>query len=182
MIRCVRFAKYPKPLVPAGRKVPSYMRRPSEGSYDGVPGSWTTISTPPYISTLAIWPSVGRWTGGGAFASEREILISEAPCGTTPIQNVPIPRTVRITSGGRTRGSRMSAYQPTAVESERHVSIAETLQLSGFFGWTGSASGVSPICSSQAMDASSGFEDYARVAESVPHFSDAPRRFAGHDF
>jgi hypothetical protein len=32
------------------------------------------------------------------------------------------------------------------------------------------------------MDASSGFADYARVAESVPHFSGAPRRFAGHDF
>jgi hypothetical protein len=129
------FAKYPKPPVRAGRKVPRYMRRPSEGSYDGVPraamGSWTAISTPPYFSALAIWPSIGRWTGGGAFASEREILISEAPCGMTPIRNVPIPRTVRITSGGRTHGSRMSAYQPTAVESERHVSIAETLQLSG---------------------------------------------------
>jgi len=53
-------------------------------------------------------------------------------------QNVPIPRTVRITSGGRTRDSRMSAYQPTAVESERHVSIVETLQLSGLLrvDWT----------------------------------------------
>ena len=129
------FAKYPKPLVRPGRKVPRYMRRPSEGPYGGVPravmGSWTAISTPPYFSALAIWPSIGRWTGGGAFASEREILINEAACGITPIQNVPIPRTLRITSGGRTRGSRMSAYQPTAAESERHVSIAETLQLSG---------------------------------------------------
>lgn len=134
------FAKYPKPLVRPGRKAPRYMRRPSEGSYDGVPravmGSWTAISTPPYFSALAIWPSIGRWTGGGAFASEREIIIGEAVCGMTPIQNVPIPRTVRITSGGRTRGSRMSAYQPTAAESERHVSIAQTLQLSGLL-WVG---------------------------------------------
>jgi hypothetical protein len=65
------------------------------------------------------------------FASEREIIIGEAVCGMTPIQNVPIPRTVRITSGGRTRGSRMPAYQPTPAESERHVRIAQTLQLSG---------------------------------------------------
>jgi hypothetical protein len=111
------------------------MRRPSEGVHGGAPravmGSWTAISTPPYFSALAIWPSIGRWTGGGAFASERDILINEAACGMTPIQNVPIPRTVRIASGGRPRGSKTSAYQPTASESERHVSIAETLQLSG---------------------------------------------------
>src|SRR5262247_916417 len=41
------FAKYPKPLVRRGRKVPRYMRRPSEGPYVGVPravmGSWTAI-------------------------------------------------------------------------------------------------------------------------------------------
>jgi hypothetical protein len=129
------FAKYPKPLVRPGRKVPRYMRRPSGGPYRGVPrrlmGSWTAISRPPYFSALAIWPSIGRWTGGGAFASERDILINEAACGMTPIQNVQIPRTVRITSGSRTHGSKKSAYQPTAAESERHVTIAETLQLSG---------------------------------------------------
>ena len=132
---CQTFAKYPKPLVRPGRKVPRYMLRPAEGP-DGaatraVMGSWTAISTPPYFSALAIWPSIGRWTGGGVFTSERDVLINEATCRMTPIQNVPIPRTVRIASGGRTRGSKMSAYQPTVSESALHVSIAEILQLSG---------------------------------------------------
>ena len=29
-------------------------------------GSWTAISKPPYFSALAIWPSLGRWTGGAS--------------------------------------------------------------------------------------------------------------------
>jgi hypothetical protein len=163
------FAKYPKPLVRPGRKVPRYMRRPSEGPYRGVTrpvmGSWTAISSPPYFSALAIWPSIGRWTGGGAFASERDILINEAACGMTPIQNVPIPHTLRISSGSRTRGSKMSAYQPTAADSERHVSIAETLQLSGLL-WV---DWISLRHESDLLFAGDGrifrLADYARVPE-----------------
>jgi hypothetical protein len=126
------FTKYPRPLVRPGRKVPRYMRRPSEGQYGSAPrkvtGSWTAISAPPYFSALAIWPSIGRWTGGGVFKSERDVVINESGTGITPIENVAIPSNVRISSGGRTRSQTTSAYQPTPAETERHAGIAAALQ------------------------------------------------------
>jgi hypothetical protein len=163
------FAKYPKPLVRPGRKIPRYMRRPSQGPHGTttrpVMGSWTAVSTPPYFSALAIWPSIGRWTGGGAFAADRDILINEAGCGITAIQNVPIPRSVRISSGGSTRGSGRSAYQPTASETDQHASISETLQLSGLL-WV---DWISLRYEPDLLFAGDGcvfrVRDYARVAE-----------------
>lgn len=61
-------------------------------------GSWTAISTPPFFSALAIWPSFGHWTGGGVFVSEREVILNEPGCGMTPKQNTPIPSWVKFRS------------------------------------------------------------------------------------
>ena len=84
------------------RKVPRYLRpslrfgsrSPPRELKDG----WTAISTPPYFSALAIWPSFGRWTGGGTFRADRDILLWESEDGITPIENVPI-RVLRSRAG-----------------------------------------------------------------------------------
>src|SRR5436853_1113400 len=76
------------------RKVPRYLR-----SWGGrgpqapreLKDGWTAISTPPNFSALAIWPSIGRWTGGGLFAGERDLVLLETEDGLTPIENVAMP-------------------------------------------------------------------------------------------
>jgi hypothetical protein len=76
------------------RKIPAYMRA-FEGSRPNT-GTWTAISNPPFFSALAIWPSLGHWTGGGVFLSEREILLREH--WVTPKENVAWPKAIKICS------------------------------------------------------------------------------------
>jgi hypothetical protein len=125
------------PAARPGRKTPRYLR--SEAGVQGgrhppreLKGSWTAISTPPYFSALALWPSIGRWTGGGAFQGERDIVLWEPENGITPIANVAVPATVHVRSFLQGRGSgRLSAYAPATTESERHKEIAAALLASG---------------------------------------------------
>jgi hypothetical protein len=87
--------KSPKP----GRRIPRYMQGAYRGTRPGpqrVTGTWTAISTPPYFTALALWPAFGHWTGGGVFRNDGSILIQEPETRMTPIENVPIPRQVRI--------------------------------------------------------------------------------------
>lgn len=88
-------AKPPKP----GRRIPRYMR----GAYRGpqqrparLDGTWTAISTPPYFTALALWPAFGHWTGGGLFQDDRSILIQEPETRMVPIENIPIPQSIRV--------------------------------------------------------------------------------------
>lgn len=96
------------PKVRPGRKVPRYLaeaegsgskRRPRE-----VDTAWTAISTPPYFSALAIWPSKGRWTGGGGFLSDRALFLNENDEGLVPIANVPMPADISVHSLAAAKG------------------------------------------------------------------------------
>jgi hypothetical protein len=117
------------------RKVPRYQR--SSVSPDSrspprqVKGSWTAVSTPPYFSALAIWPSFGRWTGGGTFRADRDILLRESEDGLTPIENVPIPRSVRVRASLAYFQHRASAYAPSPTESAEHAELAQALLAAG---------------------------------------------------
>jgi hypothetical protein len=117
------------------RKIPRYLRTSGQHGRGAQPrevkGSWTAISTPPYFSALAIWPSIGRWTGGGVFLADRDILIGERLDGVMPIENVPMPATVRVRSWEQARGRKRSAYAPSTTESAEHASIAQALLASG---------------------------------------------------
>lgn len=124
-----------RPVVKPGRKVPRYLRslQAPAGRTPArrVMGSWTAISTPPYFSALAIWPSIGRWTGGGTFHLDRDIVLGEAQYGLTPIANIPIPATVKIRSHLIAGGLRPSAYAPSATESDEHTRVAVALHGAG---------------------------------------------------
>ena len=84
------------------RKVPRYQRgdslKPGAGSPRRNTGTWTAVSRPPYFSALAIWPAFGYWTGGGFFASDREIILNEAPDFIAPTPNAPWPNWMRVRS------------------------------------------------------------------------------------
>jgi hypothetical protein len=116
------------------RKVPRYLRTWGARSPHApreLKDGWTAISTPPFFSALAIWPSIGRWTGGGLFAAERDLVLLETEDGLTPIENVAMPITWRIRSGRGPGGYRPSAYAPSASESAEHVRVAKALSSSG---------------------------------------------------
>lgn len=50
---------------------------------DGIGDAWTAISRPPYFTALALWPNIGTWYGGGAFTSERDVML-DITCGNAP--------------------------------------------------------------------------------------------------
>ena len=116
------------------RKVPRYLRTwggKSPHAPRELKDGWTAISTPPYFSALAIWPSIGRWTGGGLFATERDLVLLETEDGLTPIENVAMPTAWRVRSARHPASYRMSAYAPSATESAEHARIADALSVSG---------------------------------------------------
>jgi hypothetical protein len=94
-------------LIRRGRKLPRYLRptsasggqRPQENK-----GTWTAISTPPYFTALAIWPALGRWTGGGFFDGSARIILFEPEERMTPAVTVPIPARLHIQSAARLPG------------------------------------------------------------------------------
>jgi hypothetical protein len=121
------------------RKVPRYQR--TWGRMGGAKGGakpprelkdgWTAVSSPPFFSALAIWPSIGRWTGGGLFADEQDLVLLESEDGLTPIENVAMPASWRIRSRRGAGACRPSAYAPSSRESEQHARIAEALSVGG---------------------------------------------------
>jgi hypothetical protein len=141
------------------RRTPRYLRPPGTSSSSGAPrelkDGWTAISTPPYFSALAIWPSIGRWTGGGLFAAERDLVLMETEDGLTPIANVPVPTTWRIRAGRHPASYRMSAYAPSAGERAGHVRVATALYDAGLKWVDWMTCATPPTCCSPATAASS---------------------------
>lgn len=117
------------------RKIPRYMRSSLRFGSRSLPrevkDGWTAVSTPPYFSALAIWPSFGRWTGGGTFRGDRDILLWESEDGIVPIENVPIPSTVRVRASLKYFEHRPSAYAPSPAESAEHAELAQALLAAG---------------------------------------------------
>jgi hypothetical protein len=125
----------PPPPKRPRRKIPAYLRSSQQGcGGQGVrpnTGTWTAISTPPYFSALAIWPSFGYWTGGGVFLSEQEILLTDDR--VTPKENVAWPKAMKIRSAWDDKARQWqpaprSAYCPPAQPGEE---LARALQRDG---------------------------------------------------
>lgn len=50
---------------------------------DEIGEAWTAISRPPYFTALALWTNIGSWYGGGAFESDKHVLL-DAACSLEP--------------------------------------------------------------------------------------------------
>jgi len=117
------------------RKIPRYLRPArrfgSRSPPREVKDGWTAVSTPPYFSALAIWPLFGRWTGGGTFRGDHDILLWESEDGIVPIENVPMPSTVRVAASLKYFEHRLSAYAPSPSQSAEHAALAQALLAAG---------------------------------------------------
>lgn len=129
---------HPLPRPRGRRKLPRYLSAPDglRLSPHAVTGTWTAISTPPYFTALAIWPSHGHWTGGGIFHTARDIWIHEPESRMVPIENVAIPSTLRLHSlhsAGPTRLAALTrcAQVPTHGEELRSGEVWEGLRAGG---------------------------------------------------
>ncbi len=94
------------------RRVPRYQRNEAIAAktHRPVTGHWTAISRPPNFTALAIWPSFGTWTGGGALIGHDAIGLYESADGLTPKVNVPLPESISIV---RLEAAAMSAIRPS---------------------------------------------------------------------
>lgn len=120
------------------RRIPRYIR---EQASPGSPtlrvdsfSTWTALSKPPYFTALAIWPSIGTWTGGGYF--DRDGTIRLAEFSLDPILNagppdVPIyPDQSTLMRTGRIGGMRSARFG--GVEGDDHQSdVALELYVAG---------------------------------------------------
>lgn len=136
-------ARHPK------RKLPRYLTGVAPGlpAAREVQGVWTAVSTPPYFSALAIWPSIGHWTGGGFFATEKRIVLFEGDCGLTPIENVRIPSTIRVSPWDAVTAllppPPTLAHNPLRQPTEQQIEIELALKDAGarFVDWVHVAAG-----------------------------------------
>ena len=116
------------------RKIPQYIRTSLSNPRQPLrpnTGTWTAISTPPYFTALAIWPSEGTWTGGGAFHSQRDIVLRESEDGLAAVENVPIPATLRIRAAKVAADFQRAAYAPAFEISEQQKALRLTLPKAG---------------------------------------------------
>ena len=118
--------------VRSGRKVPRYLRQQrapvSEHKYAFGFSTWTAISKPPFFTALAIWPSLGAWTGGGCFAEDGAICVAElglepicsAGPPDAPIRALPIRTEIK-------RSARVGRIDASAAEAN----VALALEMAG---------------------------------------------------
>lgn len=126
------------------RKLPRYLsgQPPGRPAARPVMGAWTAVSTPPYFSALAIWPTIGHWTGGGFFKSDNRIVLYEGDCGLTPIENARIPVTTMVSPWNAARAllppPTTLAINPGREPTERKLEIKYALEAAGarYVDWT----------------------------------------------
>lgn len=126
------------------RKLPRYMRpdpKTCRTARTHPPrrneGVWTAISRPPYFTALAIWPAFGHWTGGGYFRSDNEVVLFESEDGMTPVENIRMPATFRVSAYSRTDpvcnielDARNAAYDDVR---QQLIAAHEALKLAGHY-------------------------------------------------
>jgi hypothetical protein len=164
------------------RRVPRYQRfdAPTHGNIRprAIGNSWTAISTPPYFTALAFWPSDGNWTGGGVFVSNRVMAINEKPDAMTPIQKVPMPRSIQIQRYDNTQPAPMSAIRPVHARQDQPLSSSwDHLAANGF-----DPEWLSEHIAPDLLFAASGCLYRLANAQSVPASEWPARALLLHDF
>lgn len=110
------------------RRLPRYVREQASHSEPVQQverfSTWTALSKPPYFTALAIWPSMGTWTGGGYFGADGSIHVAEPSINSivsAEPPNVPIHAVQSsLMRTGRIGGMRSARFGD--VESEAHQS------------------------------------------------------------
>lgn len=54
--------------------------------------TWTAVSRPPWFTPLLVWEESGTWGGGGAFVSERRLLLRTNPAGLVLDEKFELPK------------------------------------------------------------------------------------------
>jgi hypothetical protein len=116
-----------------GHKVPRYLR-PGIGPLLQRPQptrsitTWTAISRPPYFTALALWPSLGTWTGGGGFGDDGTLVLREYG-DTLPLLNAAKPPPFPVRTIGKDEAISHSSRQPglsgTSFASDLAASLAQ---------------------------------------------------------
>jgi hypothetical protein len=66
--------------------------------------SWTTISRPPFLKALALWPKGDGWGGGGHFESRTRIALNHRAGEMTLAEGFSVPRWLKIRPFGERPG------------------------------------------------------------------------------
>ena len=72
--------------------------------------AWSAVSTPPYLTTLALWPKGDCWHGGGLFEDNRTLLLNHAPFQATPHPRHLPPKQLRVMPNPLARGEDSPIY------------------------------------------------------------------------
>lgn len=111
------------------RRIPQYVREqalpaPPSLRVDSF-STWTAVSKPPYFTALAIWPSIGTWTGGGYFDRDGAIHLAEssldpiANAGPPDVPVYPAPSALMRTGRmGEMRSARFGDVEGDARQSD----------------------------------------------------------------
>ncbi len=120
------------------RRAPRYVReqtspRSSAPRVDTF-STWTAVSKPPYFTALAIWPSLGTWTGGGYFGGDGSIHLAELSSETITNAGPPdVP--IHLVQSSSMRTGHIAAMRSARFgepESDaQHADVALQLYLAG---------------------------------------------------
>lgn len=96
------------------RRIPRYVRQQTSPASPAPRidcfSTWTAVSKPPYFTALAIWPSLGTWTGGGHF--DRDGAIHVAEFSPDPITNAGPPDVpIHLAQSSLMRSERIGAMR-----------------------------------------------------------------------
>jgi hypothetical protein len=66
--------------------------------------TWTTVSRPPFLTALAMWPKGDAWGGGGLFKNERIIELNHRPGEMAADPEFKIPKSIAVEPCGKVSG------------------------------------------------------------------------------
>ena len=108
-------------LSPSGRKL-IYFAGNQKPPYR----TWTAVSTPPYLTALALWPLGHTWGGGGSFETERRLYLHHG-CQADLADGFRLPKDIEIVA--KTARSNdpyaRDGWSQTSLDTKRRLYYAE---------------------------------------------------------
>jgi hypothetical protein len=161
------------------RKTPRYVREQEQQVRAARPpesfSTWTAISKPPYFSALAIWPSLGTWTGGGYFGDDGAIYLAELELD--PITNAGPPDVPVHATSIRSSFKRSARFGDVDSDAQTEVELALNAGGARCVHWVdlNARTGVTFAYDGRVFrgraDVTAGAEDIALSGELIADFS-----------